>query len=73
MSSSGIVDAILEECQVPLEKRAQLLRKVGELARQGKPVPEMVMSIKKNGLLANNDGQIEKFKNLIKLKGATVD
>lgn len=56
VSSSEVVDTILEECQVPLEKRATLVRTVAEMMSKAKAVPEIIMTLRKQHLLENNTG-----------------
>ena len=67
VSSSELLDAILDECQVPLENRHQVIQIVYQMKNEHKFIQEITIYLKESKLIAGS--QLEKFKELIKVNG----
>lgn len=62
VTSTEAADLIMEECEIPVEKRPKLLRRIGEMMRASKSFPEMTIALRKEGLIENSGNNMERFK-----------
>ena len=53
ISSSEIVDSILDECQVPLELRHKVIEEVSDMKKNNKENQEITLALKKMGIASN--------------------
>ena len=65
ISNSEIIDAILDECLVPIEQRHLVINTVYQMKKAHKFIPEITLHLKQNNLIAGP--QLQKFKELIKI------
>lgn len=54
ISNSEIIDAILDECMVPLELRHQVIETVHKMKKENKFIQEIIIHLKQSNLIAGS-------------------